>query len=257
MKDETELTLFQKTLEGEDKLLIDLQNLLDGSIKKILGNPKSISIKDEKSKAIIKPENKILHAVANDFSYHWYYPGGHSLDFYRDKGKNQIAFFITLKKNNPVDIKEYLQLLREIAAIFTFTTFGVEDRTKSSNVVRQLHKINPEESSYANYYYAAGLFWIEIYPPIELRRKTYLPLPDSFYLNIPAYKVEKYEKNSIFVMETEDLDASVDEIVERDKRILHYYKEELSKLGLWGTVKWGVDWKDKYRDFLREKGFIV
>jgi hypothetical protein len=123
-----------------------------------------------------------------------------------------------------------------------FDDFRILSRDNSLKVYDTILK--EEEYSSMNFYFVADACWINVYSRKEIRDQKYLPLPDEFYLNIPAYKIEKLSNGNIFVQLFEDGDGVEQEGI-ATKKAIEYYKEYLTKLGIWGHMKYTLNWREK------------
>jgi hypothetical protein len=143
----------------------------------------------------------------------------------------------------------------DLNKIFSLSKFSIYN----SSHIEKTKKDHPEmlKIQSDNYFFAADTAWLNIYGNQEERSKRLLPLDDDFYLNIPADHVEKLENGSIMVILYNDPEADTDTIAKKIIEAEKYYEKELTKLGLWGKLKWSVDWREKNREFLKEKGFLV
>ncbi|HYD34964.1 MAG TPA: hypothetical protein VD999_02760 [Vitreimonas sp.] len=257
MPDKFELVLLQYTLSNLNELIINFNKVLINEFQVLFGEIKKVQIIDKTSNKTWKTNYPILEIISPKFEWHLIFENQNSVDFYFDKQAEKISLFLEIKESKNVSLSLMINLIKKLTSIFDFTNLSVENLTKSPQVWQQLSKINPTLYNPINFFFVGGTKWLQIYPRKEIRDGFYLPLPDDFYLSIPADHIEKVNNESILVCKNNDPFASVDEQVEKTKKIVDYYFQNLSELELWGEVKWSPNWRKDYQHFLLSKGYEI
>ena len=263
MKDTFEIITFkygEVNLKQISHLVLDILASDAGGVKSITQYSHSdyeTLILDEPNKKVhngelILPDRCVLYKIS--------YNNMTKIQFSYNALDSTLAFFVT------IDLKEvsfFNSNLNEVILSLEPDTCNVTLFKKEKKVwglLENLYKdmFNDSFLDTGDFNYAAAGYMISFYPPKPRRDKIYIPLPDSFYVNTPAEKVELLTNGYIGVYVTTDYEESLQDYAEKNLRVIAYYRNELEKLGLWRVVKWdGKNWRDTYRQVLKEKGFEV
>jgi hypothetical protein len=248
MPDKLELVVFQYSAKTDPTFITQINSFINQDLRKVLGKISKVEKVNKDTKQKIKAVDSLIELDCNNFEQAFIFENGMRVDFFFDKNENKVVFFLSGRKKDEIPDEEILDLSKKLAFLFNFSTFSVKNLTKGVEVWRTLGKIDPSIYSATNFFYAASTSWINIYPPKNIRDTHYLSLPDEFYLNIPADHVEKLDNGSILVNVHKNFSADANEIIEKTKKIVNYYKDELTKVGVWGEIKWSPNWRELYKD---------
>lgn len=165
---------------------------------------------------------------------------------------DQLSFLkenVFLSKN----ISKVIELLEELANLCPSAEFALVNSLYEKKVWEDLYK---KEKSLAllNFFpFLGNITSFFIYRSYDYRSKRFLPVDDSFYLNIPAIKNRKLEEGSISVRLVKDFD-DYEEFIQTTEKAAKYFINYLKEKELFGRLDIN-NWRTVNRDLLIEKGF--
>lgn len=233
---------------------IDARHLMDIFTNGCFGQIEAFAIGGNRVKGEISKANTSLLLEEN---WDLYYTSGNHLFTGVNTEKNLFSIGVNVENSQVISKQDLITFTHSVLNYLPFARGHIRNRLVNKQIYAELQKINSKDYDPLGHFFAADTSWVNVYPPQSVRGKHYLNMPDEFYLNIPAYKVEKLANGSIFVMLYPDPEANVNEATKATKQAIDYFKTRLLEFGIWGNVHWSPDWREKYRDFLRTKGFIV
>lgn len=257
---ELELVLFKYDISNLENDLKYISKLLQeeraffGSVKKI----KTESEEDDDEVILNANETNqfMVENIGKNISYLFTFSSNIRLTLTIDITRQ----FLQLYSKIPVSIKgleeKMTTVSKKIALNLEPTTFAIKDLDMEREVFKRLLKQNDYYSS-SNFHFLASVSWINIYPSKSNRNKFYLPVDDSFYSKIPAYKTEKLKNDTFIVVLYKNLKDKPDIVWKITKSVIDYYRDFLTDLGIWNKVKWLPNWKEIYRSTLRDNGIKI
>jgi hypothetical protein len=250
------VTVFVDTTQSDDYYAALLQDSLLNLTTKYLGKIIHVIFEDEISDQERNIERtQIIEMWNSECNYQVEFNSSNYAFFAFSQRKQQ--FFICLQVEQDILTEsQLLELTRELDSLLHIRTLSIEAAQLSNRTHANLNALSAEDYDPLNYHYAARVGLINLYPAKEQRDLFFLPLPDDFYLHIPAKHIETSNKGSIIVVNY-DKTASEIEITESVRKIIDYLRAELSKLSVWGEIKWTPKWREVYGTLLASKGMTL